>query len=105
MHNYNIRSLISFANKLYIVNSKLYITLFLCFCNAFSSAQEFKAKFTINHNAVQIADQGIFDKLKETLEEFFNNRQWTSLQFKENERINANFNLTVKKFSQQDNTW
>ena len=44
-------------------------------CNAFSYAQEFKAKFTINHNAVQIADQGIFDKLKETLEEFFNNRQ------------------------------
>ena len=69
-------------------------------CNAFSFAQEFKAKFTINHNAVQIADQGIFDKLKETLEEFFNNRQWTNLQFKENERITANFNLTVKKFSQ-----
>ena len=74
-------------------------------CNAFSYAQEFKAKFTINHNAVQIADQGIFDKLKETVEEFFNNRQWTNLQFKENERINANFNLTVKKFSQEDNTW
>ena len=74
-------------------------------CNAFSSAQEFKAKFTINHNAVQIADQGIFDKLKETLEEFFNNRQWTNLQFKENERITANFNLTVKKFSQEENSW
>ena len=74
-------------------------------CNAFSFAQEFKAKFTINHNAVQIADQGIFDKLKETLEEFFNNRQWTNRQFKENERITANFNLTVKKFSQEDNSW
>ena len=74
-------------------------------CNAFSFAQEFKAKFTINHNAVQIANQGIFDKLKETLEEFFNNRQWTNLQFKENERITANFNLTVKKFSQEDNSW
>ena len=28
-----------------------------------------------------------------------------SSQFKENERINANFNLTVKKFSQESNTW
>lgn len=74
-------------------------------CNVTSVAQEFNAKFTINHSAVQIADEGIFDKLKESLEDFFNNKQWTSLQFKENERIAANFNLTVKKFSQESNTW
>ena len=73
-------------------------------CNAFSFAQEFKAKFTINHNAIQLADETIYDKMKETMEEFFNNRQWTNLHFKENERINANFNITVKKLS-GDYTW
>ena len=73
-------------------------------CNAFSYAQEFKAKFTINHNAIQLSDEGIFDKMKETLEEFFNNKQWTNLQFKENERINANFNITLKTLS-NDYTW
>ena len=73
-------------------------------CNAFSFAQEFKAKFTINHNAIQLADETIYDKMKETMEEFFNNRQWTNLHFKENERINANFNITVKTLT-NDYTW
>ena len=83
---------------------EIYTVAMVWLCNAFSFAQEFKAKFTINHNAIQLADETIYDKMKETMEEFFNNRQWTNLHFKENERINANFNITVKKLS-GDYTW
>lgn len=66
-------------------------------------AQEFQAKFTINHKAIQGTDVSVFDKLKETLEQFFNNRQWTNLQFKENERIQVNFNITLKKYDANSN--
>lgn len=70
-----------------------------------ASAQEFTAKFNINRGAVQGVDQAVFDKLKETLEQFFNNKQWTNLQFKENERIPCTFSITVKKYNASTNQW
>lgn len=69
------------------------------------NAQELNAKFNINHNAIQGTDKAVFDKLQETLEQFFNNRQWTSLQFKENERIPCVFSITVKKYDANTNMW
>lgn len=67
------------------------------------NAQEFNAVFNINRNAIQGTDAAVFEKLKEKLEEFFNNRQWTNLQFKENERISCTFNITVKKYDASTN--
>lgn len=69
------------------------------------NAQEFNAKFNINHNAIQGTDKAVFDKLQETLEQFFNNKQWTTLQFKENERIPCVFTITVKKYDSGSNMW
>lgn len=68
-----------------------------------SNAQELQAKVTINHNQIQGTDASVFDNLQETLEQFINDRQWTSLQFQKNERIVCNFNITVTKYDQSSN--
>lgn len=64
------------------------------------SAQELDAKITINHNQIQGTDVSVFDNLKQTLELFVNDRQWTNLKFQKNERISCSFNITVTKYDQ-----
>lgn len=66
-------------------------------------AQELQAKVTINHNQIQGTDASVFENLQQTLEQFINERQWTSLQFQQNERITCNFNITVTKYDQSEN--
>ena len=68
-----------------------------------SSAQELLAKVNINHSQVQGTDASVFDNLQQTLEQFVNERQWTALQFQEQERINVSFNITVSKYVQDEN--
>ena len=69
------------------------------------NAQELLAKVTINHNQIQGTDASVFDNLQQTLEQFINDRQWTSLQFQKNERIVCNFNITVTKYDQSSNAF
>lgn len=64
-------------------------------------AQELNARVTVNHNQISGTDVSVFDDLKDNLTRFINERQWTSLQFAKNERINCSFSLTVTKY---DNT-
>ena len=66
-------------------------------------AQELNAKININHQQVQGTDKSVFENLKQTLEQFVNDRQWTALQFQENERISCSFNITVTKYDQSAN--
>jgi hypothetical protein len=66
-------------------------------------SQELQAKITINRQKVQGTDASIFENLQQTLEQFVNERQWTALQFQENERIVCNFNITVNKYVQAEN--
>ena len=82
-------------------------TLFFIICfialSAKAIGQELQAKVTINHSQIQGTDASVFDNLQETLEQFINDRQWTSLQFQKNERIVCNFNITVTKYDQSSN--
>ncbi len=68
-------------------------------------AQELQARITINHNQIQGTDASVFESLKQTLEQFVNEKQWTNLQFQKNERIMCNFNITVTKYEQSTNTF
>lgn len=68
-----------------------------------AGAQELQAKVTINHSQVQGTESSIFENLQETLEQFINDRQWTSLQFNKNERIQCTFSITVSKYDQSSN--
>lgn len=80
--------------------------LFTILCSLFVSpagAQELEAKININHSKVQGTDASVFENLKQTLEQFVNERQWTALQFQQNERIQCNFNITVDKYVQAEN--
>ena len=67
------------------------------------AAQELQAKININHQQVQGTDASVFDNLQQTLEQFVNERQWTNLQFQENERIQCSFNITVTKYDASEN--
>jgi len=68
-----------------------------------STAQELQAKININSSKVQGTDKTVFDNLQQTLEQFVNERQWTELQFQENERIQCVFNITVSKYDASAN--
>jgi len=84
---------------------KYIISLVLSLCFYVCNAQEFEAKVNINHAQVQGTDVSIFDNLKQTVEQFFNDRQWTGLQFQKNERIQVVFNITVTKHDLSENTF
>ena len=68
-----------------------------------AAAQELNAKVVINRSQIQGTDESVFENLQQTMEHFINERQWTPLQFKENERINCTFNITVTKYDQSEN--
>jgi hypothetical protein len=61
-------------------------------------AQELMVKVNINSQQVQGTDKSVFENLKQTMEQFMNERQWTAMQFQPNERINCTFNITVTKY-------
>ena len=67
------------------------------------AAQELQARINFTTSQVQGTDKSVFENLKETLEQFVNERQWTALQFQENERIQCTFNITVTKYDASAN--
>lgn len=82
------------------------IIIFTVILNVITSqAQELRAKININHSKVGITNVDVFDNLQQSIEQFINNRQWTELQFQENERIICNFNITVDKYDKNTNMW
>ena len=66
-------------------------------------AQELQVKININDQQIQGTDKSVFDNLQETLQQFVNEKQWTALQFQENERIQCTFNITVTKYDASNN--
>ena len=76
------------------------LTLFL---SVVMQAQELQVKININHQQIQGTDKAVFDNLQETLQQFVNEKQWTALQFQENERIQCTFNITVTKYDASNN--
>ena len=68
-------------------------------------AQELEARVNVNHQQVQGTNTAVFEALQTTLTEFINNRQWTNLQFRRNERITCTFNITVTKYNESENTF
>ncbi len=77
--------------------------LSMCCCSLAvltTTAQELNAKILVNHNQIQGTDASVFDNLRQTLEQFVNDRQWTNLKFQKRERINCSFNITVTKYDQ-----
>ena len=85
---------------------RIILALILLVCQwatATVAAQELLAKINFNTQQVQGTDKSVFENLQQTLEQFVNERQWTALQFQENERIQCSFNITVTKYDPSEN--
>jgi len=85
------------------MTKRLFFLLVFPFLAMNMQAQELNAKININSSQVQGTDKSVFENLQQTLEQFVNDRQWTALQFQENERISCSFNITVSKYDQSAN--
>lgn len=79
------------------------IILLSCLFAHTLKAQELDARVTVNHSQIEGTNISVFEQLEERLSDFINQRQWTDLQFKKNERINCNFSITVKKYDETEN--
>lgn len=81
---------------------RVIITYILLLCSILDvSSQELLMKVNINHSKIQGTDESVFADLQHAVEEFMNNRQWTSLQFAKNERIVCSMNITVTKYERE----
>ena len=82
---------------------KVFFALLQLFIVTNVAAQELLVKVTINSSQVEGSDKSVFENLQQTLEQWMNDKQWTELQFQQNERINVTFNITVQKYDKSNN--
>ena len=61
------------------------------------SAQELNCNLTINSDQIQGSNKSVFNTLQKSASDFVNNRRWTDLTFAQQERIECNMNIIVKK--------
>lgn len=63
---------------------------------SFLKAQELNCSINIQlGNKVRTTERGVYDDMENSFEQFFNNRKWTTDQFKVHERIKCNINLVI----------
>ena len=80
-------------------------TLIALCCSCFASAQELNAKVMINRQQVSNTKSGVFEALEKAITRFLNERTWTQIPFRENERIQCSFNFTINTYSETDNSF
>lgn len=68
-------------------------------------AQELNAKVTINRSQISNTTDAVFEALQNSLTAFINERQWTGMTYEEEERINCTFSITLKTYSETDNSF
>lgn len=68
------------------------VALFICLSGF---AQEFKARVAMSYSELQNPDRELFNKMRQDIEEFINNRTWTKHSFEEVERIEISFNFRI----------
>jgi len=83
---------------------KLFFTFLVCFLGTFSQAQELNCQVTLVTDAkleVTTVDKEVLEQLKQVVNDFMNNTQWTKDKFKTEERINCNIQLQISKIPSQ----
>jgi hypothetical protein len=84
---------------------KYIILLIAAFCTLGVEAQELNAKVLINRTQVSNTKSGVFEALEKAITQFLNERIWTNIQFREQERIQCSFNINVSAYSETDNSF
>jgi hypothetical protein len=83
---------------------KLFFTFLVCLFGVFSQAQELNCQVTLITDAkleVTTVDKEVLEQLKQVVNDFMNNTQWTKDKFKTEERINCNIQLQISKIPSQ----
>lgn len=76
--------------------SKLFFTLILLMVITIPGiSQELNANVVVNYQTVQTTETRIFQDMETAFAQFLNNRKWTDLTFKGEERINCNLIITI----------
>lgn len=61
------------------------------------SAQEFRCSVTINSQQIQTTEKQIFETMKQSIEDFVNNRKWTNATFEAYEKLDCNIGLILSE--------
>ena len=70
-----------------------------------TAAQELNAKVIINREQVSNTKSGVFDALEKAATQLLNEHAWTNIKFREMERIQCTFNITIDTYSETDNSF
>src|SRR5688500_5804585 len=76
---------------------KLAVTFVLTMLCLSLEAQELEFIVSVNASQVQTSDQSIFKDMKNSIEQFYNGRKWTTDTYKNHERIKASILITITK--------
>lgn len=76
---------------------KVAVILLLTVASLSSQAQELEFIVSVNSSQVQTSDQSVFKDMKNSIEQFYNGRKWTSDTYKNHERIKASMLITITK--------
>ena len=90
----------AFNCKLQTANYKL-LLLFLC-CSVSASAQELRCQLTVNTQRITGVDPQVFTTMQTALNEFMNNKVWTTEQFSIEERIECSMFIQIDRAVEQD---
>lgn len=84
---------------------KVLFLLLLPLLSAHVHAQELQAKVSINRSQVSNTKSGVFEALEKSITQLLNEHAWTNLKFREVERIQCTFNITIDTYSETDNSF
>jgi len=74
---------------------KILQILLILFTSVLVNAQELNCTITVNADKIPGSNKQIFTTLENSINEFVNQKRWTNLNYKAQERIDCNFTLTI----------
>ena len=77
--------------------TKIFTTCLAIFMVTVIAAQELNIQVSVSTPKLQTADPKVFETLEASLIDFLANQKWTNDIFETEERINCNFQLTIKE--------
>ncbi len=89
----------------FIILRLLFVVISFLLLTTTSKAQELNAKIVINRSQISNTTEAVFEALNNSLTAFMNEREWTEMEYEEVERINCTFNITLKTYSETDNSF
>ena len=76
-----------------------YIIYSIIFCFQINYSQELNCQVKVNFSLVNQTESKIFVELERSIEEFLNSKKWTNQSYKDFEKINCSFLITVLDFT------